>query len=192
MLICNALPVSDFQILIKSCSIESRNDPNPKSEVVHETKFSLKNLLFNTCLLRTSMSILYKNVRNVSSGLFTKTSFVYYGKTRYCPEIAVCVLACAGTHPGADTPWSRHSPEQTHPPEQTPSGADTHWRRHPPEQTPPQSRHPSGADTPPRADTPPEQTPPQSRHPLEQTTPRSRHHPGSRHPPQKQTPAYGQ
>ena len=34
--------VSDFQILIKGCSIESRNDPSPKSEVVHETKFSLK------------------------------------------------------------------------------------------------------------------------------------------------------
>ena len=34
--------VSDFQILIKSCSIESRNDPSPKNEVVHETKFSLK------------------------------------------------------------------------------------------------------------------------------------------------------
>ena len=36
------LTVSGFQILKKSCSIESRNDPNPKSEVVHETKFSLK------------------------------------------------------------------------------------------------------------------------------------------------------
>ena len=36
------LTVSDFQILIKSCSIESRNDPSPKSEVVHETKLSLK------------------------------------------------------------------------------------------------------------------------------------------------------
>ena len=36
------MTVSDFQILIKSCSIESRNDPSPKSEVVHETKFSLK------------------------------------------------------------------------------------------------------------------------------------------------------
>ena len=34
------LKVSDFQILIKSCSIESRNDP--KSGVVHETKFGLK------------------------------------------------------------------------------------------------------------------------------------------------------
>ena len=36
------LTVSDFQILIKTCSIESRNDPSPKSEVVHETKFCLK------------------------------------------------------------------------------------------------------------------------------------------------------
>ena len=36
------LTVSDFQILIKSCSVESRNDPSLKSEVVHETKFSLK------------------------------------------------------------------------------------------------------------------------------------------------------
>ena len=36
------LKVLDFLILIKSCSIESRNDPSPKSEVVHETKFSLK------------------------------------------------------------------------------------------------------------------------------------------------------
>ena len=34
--------VSDFQILMKSCTIESRNDSSPKSEVVHETKFSLK------------------------------------------------------------------------------------------------------------------------------------------------------
>ena len=38
----HVLTVSDFQILIKSCSIESRNDPSPKSEVVHQTKFSLK------------------------------------------------------------------------------------------------------------------------------------------------------
>ena len=36
------LTVSDFQILMKSCSIESSNDPSPKSEVVHEIKFSLK------------------------------------------------------------------------------------------------------------------------------------------------------
>ena len=36
------MKVLDFQILIKACSIESRNDPSPKNEVVHETKFSLK------------------------------------------------------------------------------------------------------------------------------------------------------
>ena len=36
------LKFSDFLILIKSHSIESRNDPSPKSEVLHETKFSLK------------------------------------------------------------------------------------------------------------------------------------------------------
>ena len=42
MLSRHVLTVSDFQILIESCSIESRNDLNPKSEVVHETKFSLK------------------------------------------------------------------------------------------------------------------------------------------------------
>ena len=38
----HVLTVSGFQILVQSCSIESRNDPSPKSEWVHETKFSLK------------------------------------------------------------------------------------------------------------------------------------------------------
>ena len=42
MLSRHVLTISYFQILIKSCSIEYRNDPSPKSEVVHETKFSLK------------------------------------------------------------------------------------------------------------------------------------------------------
>ena len=36
------LTLSDLQILMKSCFIESRKDPSPKSEVVHETKVSLK------------------------------------------------------------------------------------------------------------------------------------------------------
>ena len=47
------LTVSDFQILIKSCSIESRNDQSPKSEVVHEAKFHLK-ISYSThvCLAR--------------------------------------------------------------------------------------------------------------------------------------------
>ena len=42
MLSGHVLKVSNFQILIKSCSIESRNDPSPKIEVMHETKLSLK------------------------------------------------------------------------------------------------------------------------------------------------------
>ena len=36
-LLAAQLPVSDFQIFIKPCSIESRNDPGPISEVVNET-----------------------------------------------------------------------------------------------------------------------------------------------------------
>ena len=39
--ICQSLLVSDFQTLIKSCSIEFRNDLSPKGEVEHETKVSL-------------------------------------------------------------------------------------------------------------------------------------------------------
>ena len=42
MLSRHVLNVSYFLIIIKSCSIESRNDPSPKSDLVHETKFSLK------------------------------------------------------------------------------------------------------------------------------------------------------
>ena len=99
MLSRHVLTVSDFQILIKSCSIESRNDPSPKSEVVHETKFSLKISYsthaclaqldqHQTCkpvmvivvssnptggnfiLLNISMLILYKNDRNVRFCVF--------------------------------------------------------------------------------------------------------------------------
>ena len=57
----HVLTLSDLQILMKSCSIESRNDPSPKNEVVHETKFSLK-ISYST------------HVRNVRFVLFTKTS----------------------------------------------------------------------------------------------------------------------
>ena len=71
MLICHALAVSDFQIL-KLLSFESRNDP--KKKVVHETKFSLKNLQFNTCLVST-VGI------NVSFGLFTKISVLCFINT---------------------------------------------------------------------------------------------------------------
>ena len=100
MLNRHTLTISDFQILIKSCSIESGNDPSPKSKVVHETKFSLKiSYSTNACLAQldqhqtckpvmvsvvssnptggnfisqdTLMLILYKNGRFV---LFTSTS----------------------------------------------------------------------------------------------------------------------
>ena len=84
------LTVSDFQILIKSCSTESRNDPSPKSEVVHETKFSLKISYsahaylaqlhqHQTC--KPAMLILYKNDRNVNFVLFTKTSSEFNTKS---------------------------------------------------------------------------------------------------------------
>ena len=42
MLSRHVLKISDFQNFIKSCPIESRNDPSPKSEVVHETKFKIQ------------------------------------------------------------------------------------------------------------------------------------------------------
>ena len=63
------LTVSDFQILIKSCSIESRNDASPKSEVVHvDANF-------------------VKNARNVRFVLFTKTSNVSYRTVIYEKEV---------------------------------------------------------------------------------------------------------
>ena len=42
MLSRHVLTVSDFQIFIKSCSIASRNDPRPESEVVNETNSVLR------------------------------------------------------------------------------------------------------------------------------------------------------
>ena len=63
VLVCYALPISEFQILLKSCSIECRNDPSSreKMEVVHETKFSLKNLLFNFIFCRNLLNHLDMN-----------------------------------------------------------------------------------------------------------------------------------
>ena len=62
------LTVSDFLIFIKTCSIESRNDPSPKSEVVHETKFSLK-ICYSThaCLAQLDQHQTCKPVSVVSS-----------------------------------------------------------------------------------------------------------------------------
>ena len=63
VLIRHMFTVSDFQILIKSCSIQSRNDPSPKSGVVHETKFSLK-ISYSThiCLAQLDRHQTYKPV----------------------------------------------------------------------------------------------------------------------------------
>ena len=107
MLSRHVLTVSDFQVLIKSCSIASRNDPSPKSEVVHETKFSLKISYsthaclaqldqYQTCklvmvsvlssnptggnfiFLRPLNANFVQNDRNVRFVLFTKTSSVSF------------------------------------------------------------------------------------------------------------------
>ena len=45
----NWLSVWIFESFIKSCSTDSRNDPSPKRELVHKTKFSS----VHTCLLGT-------------------------------------------------------------------------------------------------------------------------------------------
>ena len=61
------LTVSDFQIFIKSCSVESRNEPSPKSQVVHETKFSLKtSYLTHVCLAQLNRHQIYKPVMVIS------------------------------------------------------------------------------------------------------------------------------
>ena len=70
--------------------------------------------------------------------------------------------------PRADTPWSRHSPDQTPPRAESP-GADP-----PPKQTHP----PPPRGDPPRADTPQEQTPPP---PLETATAADGTHPTGMH-----------
>ena len=49
----HVLTVSDFQILIKSCSIETRNDPKSKKWSGAWNKIQFKDLLFNICLLST-------------------------------------------------------------------------------------------------------------------------------------------
>ena len=74
------LTVSDFPILIKSCSIESRNYPNPKSEVVHETKFSLKiTYSTNACLAQIDQHLTCKPVMvNVVSSTPTRGNFISF------------------------------------------------------------------------------------------------------------------
>ena len=65
------LTVSDLQILVKSCSIESRSDPSPKSEVVHETKFSLK-ISYSTHVSLAQLDQ-HQTCKPVMVSVFTKT-----------------------------------------------------------------------------------------------------------------------
>ena len=122
MLSRHLLTVSDFQILIKSCSIESRNDPSPKSEVVHETKISL-NISYSThaCLApldqhqtckpvmvsvvssnpsggnfiflrHLDANFVKKNARNVRFVLFTKTSIANSHDPRPLPVLSTALV----------------------------------------------------------------------------------------------------
>ena len=75
----HVLTVSHFQVLINSCSLESRNDPSPKSEVVHETKFSL-NISYSThaCLAQLDQRQTCKPVMvSVVSSNPTGGSFIF-------------------------------------------------------------------------------------------------------------------
>ena len=79
MLNRHVLKVSDFQILIKSCSIESRNDISPKSDVVYETKFNLK-ICYSThaCLAQLDQHQTSKPVMvSVVSSNPTRGNFIF-------------------------------------------------------------------------------------------------------------------
>ena len=99
------MQVSDFQILIKSCSIEYRNDQSPKSEVAHETKFSLKisysphasHVLSRHVLqvsdfqiLIKSCSIEYRNDQSPKSEVAQETKFSL--KISYSPHACLAQL----------------------------------------------------------------------------------------------------
>ena len=68
MLSRHVLTVSDFQILMKSCSIESRNDPSPKKWSGAWNKLQFKDLLFNTCLLSTVVNHWSSVVSSIPTG----------------------------------------------------------------------------------------------------------------------------
>ena len=81
------LTVSDFQILIKSCSIESRNDPSPKSEVVHETKFSLK-ISYSTHVVNMSWSVGFtRHCEQKDKSLFYPIKRIYLLKGNKKPNV---------------------------------------------------------------------------------------------------------
>ena len=93
------LKVSDFLILIKSCSIESRNDLSPKSELVHETKFSLK-ISYSThaCLAQLDRHQTCKPVMvSVVSSSPTGGNFIFLRHInanfiQKCQKCQICVI----------------------------------------------------------------------------------------------------
>ena len=80
MLSRHVLTVSDFQILVKSCSIESRNDLSPEREVVHGTKFSLK-ISYSThvCLAHFMCQTCKPVMVSVVSSTPTVGNFIFLG-----------------------------------------------------------------------------------------------------------------
>ena len=95
----HVLKVSDFPILIKSCSIESRNDPSPKSELVHKTKFSLK-ISYSThaCLARLDQHQTCKPVMvtvvssNPTWGNFIFLRHLNANFVQKCQKCQICVI----------------------------------------------------------------------------------------------------
>ena len=91
--------MSDFQILVKSCSIESRTDPSPKSEVVHETKFSLK-ISYSThaCLAQLDQHQTCKPVMvsvvslNPTGGNFIFLRHLDANFVQKCQKCQICVI----------------------------------------------------------------------------------------------------
>ena len=98
MLSRHVLTVSDFQILIKSCSIESRKDPSPKSEVVNETKFSLK-IFYSThvCLAQLDQHQTCKPVMvSVVISSPTGGNFIFFKTTqwKFCTKMTEMSARC--------------------------------------------------------------------------------------------------
>ena len=93
------LKVSDFLILVKSCSIESRNDPSSTSEVVHETKFSLK-ISYSThaCLAQLDRHQTCKPVMvivlslNPTGGNFIFLRHLNANFVQKCQKCQICVI----------------------------------------------------------------------------------------------------
>ena len=71
------LTVSDFQIIIKSCSIESRNDPSPKCEVVYGRKFSLK-IPYPTHIFTSMLIFVQKCQKRQMCVIYENLDFVKY------------------------------------------------------------------------------------------------------------------